>query len=503
MWQKITDMFTALRNALTGPSRSRVSARLGTAIDSHQPGEVTNLIASLSTLATNTLHTLTVRTRRVRAKLRRNVVSSADQLAGTILALQRFDADLDVVANAEQAKTARTYVTSGKKHFLDVRVSRAIVWIIAVIVAIADFGFMFAVYRDLFVLSVATFAMAQLGEWAVALTLPMLFPAVVIALAEFGGKSLGRVRAHRMHPERAEQIFGVKITDYAKSWAGWPMGIVYVLAALLIGAFFFVMAIHRFGTAASDAGLSFPTWALAVGYGVLPIVALLIDAASRDVVLEHDRKTLTIFTRNQKRHDELERGVLQARSGLTSAWLALKWRVVRILQDANQSIVLFEQLLTDGYARSNAIGAIAPLVSATRPGTPGTVESATRTADPNLEFAVPSLTQHRSLTTPIMRWLTTELEVDIEILRIHNPHGDASKTAVARAVKAGEPGMGRPEAQDLDAGEASSAEFDDAGDAWAAEDLDVSEASAAEFDDAKVVGAHTPDAESLASIGAR
>jgi len=449
MFEKIRGAVAGFWHGLTGPSRSGVARQLRADATPHEAGQATNLIASLSTLAVNALHALTVRTRRIRTRLRRRVLHTSGALTDALLALTRFRTDPAVVANATQAEVARAYEASGKAHFLDVRVWRGLVVLIAAIVAIADFGFMFAVYRDLFVLSVASFQIGQLGEWAVAITLPLLFPAVVIALAEFGGRSVGRRLARRKHPERAEQILGSRIAEYERSWGAAWVVLAYAATALLIGLFFFVMAIHRFGTAASDAGLDFPSWALAVGYGVLPIVALLVDIASRDVVLEHDRRTLKTFARNERTRAGLERNVLDSRATLTTAWLSLKWVLTRVVQDANQSLVMFEQLVADGYARSGAIGALAPLAGGAEIAQ--SAESAQSGADARVQadaraqatgdYALPSLTQRRSLTTPIMRWLTVELEADLEVLRRHAPDAAAGEEAVSRVLNAaGTPG---------------------------------------------------------------
>jgi len=452
MLRKIIDSLAAFWTSLLGPSQSGVTKRLTADTTAHKAGETTNRIASESTLATNVLHRRTTATRRARVRLRAALLGASATLTARMHALATFRTDPAVIANAESAKDAREYQHSGKAHFLDIRVWRALVVIIAIIVAIADFGFMFSVYRELFVLSVANFEVAQLGEWAVAATLPLLFPVVVIALAEVAGKTVGRGRARRMHPERAEKIFGAKLTEYEKSWGAWWATVIYAGAAVGLGAFFFVMAIHRFGAAAEDAGLSFPAWALAFGYGLLPIVALLVDIASRDVVLEHDRKTLQALARNEKARIGLENEVLQAHVGLQTAWLALKERIDRILQDANQSIVLFEQLVTDAYARTRAIGALAPFAESA-----GSESGLTAGSGSN-EPSIPVLVQHRSLSMRIMRWVTNELDADLELLRLFAPDGNASEHALRRlaqpdAVDAAESGApvieGEDEAHDV------------------------------------------------------
>lgn len=404
-------MFDWLRNAFRGLSEPRLARRLASDDAPHDAGETTHLMWSVGVYGANAFAALARRTRRQRARLGSALRRRVDQVTATHLQARAWGSDPDragiCTAHAKLAPRRAT----GFRRFLDVRSPGWVSVVIAIIILVVDYGFINGLARDLFSISFTEFSFAELGEFVAIWFLPLFFPVLTIALAERGGRLSAQARAARVHEDRLADMMpsgfpadGITRREPLLLWA--------MTAA--IGVYFFAMATIRFGAAAEDAGLNFPAWLIAVLYGLLPTAAMLAVSLSSDPVLAHAAALERAVRRADRGAARLQKRLLAAHRRHHEAWFRLARLLDRIVADASQSIRLVEQLYAGAYARSGAIGPLAP--TAAPPDALDEQGGLTTSA-----FGDPRLEPHRALSMPIPPWITIELERDLELLRAYRP----------------------------------------------------------------------------------
>lgn len=273
------------------------------------------------------------------------------------LRLQAHLADPTVVKVAAAAEAARDRFASGARWVTDGRVPRLLLLIVQPSIVIADWTFFSSLLVDTWGVSLQQVTPAGLPQLVAALALPLVLPCFVLACAAYAGHRLALRRARRIDADRADGMLG----GSTAAMAAVPWLTVLVVAAA--SGYFFVVGLGRFQSELDDAGSAIPAPVLAVLFGALPLMALVLETLSSQPLQQHDAATLRLASRFDRAEQALRRAVLHAQAVVLRRWLRLAQRVARIAASANLSEQALEQEIALSWARSGSFGGLTPTVA--------------------------------------------------------------------------------------------------------------------------------------------